>query len=162
MRRLLPFPILSAILFVVWLVIAADYGAAHIALAALLAISIPLVTRRATDRGERVASWGAALRLVLVVLWDIVVANAVVARRVLGRIERLRPGFVIVPVDTEHAHVMTLFAAIITMTPGTVSCELDAQNRTILVHALDLDDPERAVADMKARYERPLKEIFGC
>jgi multicomponent K+:H+ antiporter subunit E len=31
-----------------------------------------------------------------------------------------------------------------------------------LVHVLDLDDPGVLVAEIKRRYERPLKEIFEC
>jgi multicomponent K+:H+ antiporter subunit E len=30
------------------------------------------------------------------------------------------------------------------------------------VHVLDLADPDGLVSEIKHRYERPLKEIFGC
>jgi multicomponent K+:H+ antiporter subunit E len=162
MKRLFPFPALSGLLFVAWFVIAADYSASHLVLAALLAVAIPILVRPVTQRGAHVHRWSVALKLVFIVLWDIVVANVTVARMVLGRVSRLKPGFVPVPVDTDNVHVMTLFASIITMTPGTVSCEVDAERRVILVHALDVDDIEQAARDMKARYEAPLKEIFRC
>ena len=38
---------------------------------------------------------------------------------------------------------------------------VDDDRRQILVHALDCSDPAAMVADMKQRYEAPLKEIFG-
>ena len=56
---------------------------------------------------------------------------------------------------------ITLLAAVITTTPGTVSCVVDEERREILVHALDCDDVAAAAAQMKLRYERPLMEIFG-
>jgi multicomponent K+:H+ antiporter subunit E len=46
------------------------------------------------------------------------------------------------------------------MTPGTVSCDLAADGRSLLVHCLDAPDPDLAVRQMKLRYEARLKEIF--
>ena len=48
----------------------------------------------------------------------------------------------------------------ITMTPGTVSCDLSADGRSLLVHCLDAPDAEDTVRQMKERYEDRLKEIF--
>jgi multicomponent K+:H+ antiporter subunit E len=53
-----------------------------------------------------------------------------------------------------------VLAATITMTPGTVSSDLSADGRSLLVHCLDAKDGEEAVRQMKSRYEARLKEIF--
>jgi multicomponent K+:H+ antiporter subunit E len=100
------------------------------------------------------------LRLGLRVLWDIVLSNLEVARRVLGPEARLRPGFVWVPLAVRNPYAITTLAAIITLTPGTVSAELSADRRYLLVHALHLEDPEALVRAIKARYEAALLEIF--
>ncbi len=47
------------------------------------------------------------------------------------------------------------------MTPGTVSADLDRERRHLLVHSLDVDDPDEAIRTIKQRYEAPLKQIFG-
>jgi multicomponent K+:H+ antiporter subunit E len=46
------------------------------------------------------------------------------------------------------------------MTPGTLSCAIAPDGRSLVVHALHLDDAEALVAQIKQRYEAPLKEIF--
>jgi multicomponent K+:H+ antiporter subunit E len=61
-----------------------------------------------------------------------------------------------------HPDAVALFASIIAITPGTVVADVDDARTRILVHVLDLEDPEQLVAEIKHRYERPLKEIFGC
>ena len=94
-------------------------------------------------------------------VWDIVVANLAVARRVLGPV-RLKPGFIEVPLDVTQPDVVALLASIIAITPGTVVADVDGARTRILVHVLDLDDPGVLVAEIKRRYERPLKEIFEC
>jgi len=47
-----------------------------------------------------------------------------------------------------------------TSTPGTVSADLSADGRALLVHCLEAPDPEGVVATIKERYERRLREIF--
>jgi multicomponent K+:H+ antiporter subunit E len=162
MKRWLPFPLLSAVLAACWLLLAAEISVAHILLAALLAVSIPLLVAPFLDHLPRVISPLAAARLILLVTWDIVLANVAVARLVLGPTARLRPAFIHVPLALSNPQSIALLASIITMTPGTVSSDIDPERRTLLVHVLDCADAEQLVADIKHRYEEPLLEIFGC
>jgi multicomponent K+:H+ antiporter subunit E len=160
MKRILPHPLLSVVLFTLWLVTSASLAPAHIILALLLAIMIPLLVH--PSGAVRLARPWTALRLMLVVAWDIIVANVVVARLVLGSMDRPRPAFVEVPLDTRHPYVITLLASIITIVPGSLSVDIDEARTHILVHALDVDDPAHFIAEIKQRYEQPLKEIFRC
>ncbi|MDP3604513.1 MAG: Na+/H+ antiporter subunit E, partial [Polaromonas sp.] len=59
-----------------------------------------------------------------------------------------------------HPTAISLLASIITTTPGTVSCLIDEERKHILVHALDCSDPLQMAADIKTRYENPLRAIF--
>ena len=124
--------------------------------------SVPLALARTLPGLLRLRRPGLALRFALLVLWDIVVANVKVAVLVLGPQSRLKPGFVTVPLDLRDGGVATILAGIITLTPGTVSMAIDEGITRIDVHVLDLDDEPALVAEIKRRYEQPLKEIFGC
>jgi multicomponent K+:H+ antiporter subunit E len=97
-----------------------------------------------------------------VVLYDIVAANIEVARLVLGPIGRLRPAFVEVPLAVSNPHVATILGSIVSLTPGTVSVDVDLSAQILHIHALDVADPARLARAIKDRYERPLQEIFGC
>jgi multicomponent K+:H+ antiporter subunit E len=81
---------------------------------------------------------------------------------VLGPLDRLDPAFVEVPLDLDDPFIATLLGSIVSLTPGTVSIEVDHDRRLLHVHALDVDDPATLIATIKARYEAPLKEIFRC
>ena len=94
------------------------------------------------------------------VLWDIVVSNLQVARRLLGSLEGLQSGEVWVPLDLTQPRAIGLLAAVITMTPGTLSCGLSEDGRQLRVHALELDDPEALIAQIKTRYEAPIRELL--
>ena len=111
---------------------------------------------------ERAHFGRAAMILVLVrrVLWDILLSNIEVARRILGPERALTPAFVWLPLDLTNIHAITALASIITLTPGTVSAELSDDRRHLLIHCFNLGDADRLRATIKARYEAPLKEIF--
>ena len=160
MKRWLPAPLLSATLFAVWLLLNSSVDAAHLVLGALVAIVVPWFTERLRPERPRIRRPLVILRLGLVVLWDIVMSNIEVARRILGPEEAIRPAFVWLPLDLTDPHAIVSLAGIITMTPGTLSAELSADRRHLLVHAFNVDDEAALIAQMKARYEAPLKEIF--
>lgn len=162
MRRLLPHPIASFFILLVWLGLHSSLAPLYLVSGVLLAVLLPVLLNRALDDPVRIRRLGVALGLGAVVLWDIVVANLAVARRVLGPLGRLRPGFIEVPLDLAHPDAVALLASIIAITPGTVVADVDDGRTRILVHVLDLDDPGQLIAEIKHRYERPLKEIFGC
>ncbi len=159
--RLLPAPLLSAALFVTWLLLNQSASLGHLALAALLAVVVPWFTEPLRPERPRLARPALIVRLGLVVLWDIVKSNIDVAKRILGPQAAIRSGFVWVPLSIRDPHGILALAGIITMTPGTLSAELTDDRCHLLVHALNVDDPAALVADIKARYEQPLMQIFA-
>lgn len=155
-----PHPVTSAALLVMWLILNSTLSIAHVLLGLVLGWSIPWATRAIWNRQMQFRQPAVALRLIATVLYDIVVANLIVAKLILGPVRALRPGFVRVPLDVQHPYAIWTLASIITLTPGTVSSVLSEDRRSLLVHALDLDDEDALVAQIKERYEMPLKEIF--
>jgi multicomponent K+:H+ antiporter subunit E len=158
--RLLPHPRLSALLALTWLALNNTLDPAHVLLAAGIALVMPLLTGRFLPDLPRLRAPGTVLRLLLVVLGDILVANLEVARRILGRESALRPAFVQVPLDLRDPLGIATLAAIVTLTPGTLSADLTDGGARLIVHALHVEDAARLVATIKQRYEAPLRAIF--
>jgi multicomponent K+:H+ antiporter subunit E len=153
-------PVLSVLLGASWLALSHSLAVVHLLSALLIGLIVPRMIHPFLDAGHRIA-WGPALRLAGVVLWDIVMSNITVAKLVLGPQHRMKPAWLPVPLASDHRRVNALFATIITTTPGTVSCVIDETRGEILVHALNCDDPQAMIQDMKSRYEAPLLEVFG-
>lgn len=160
--RWLPNPLMSVLLLVVWTLLWHSLAPAVVLLGALIAWAIPLFTHRFWPNPPHVASLRAALRFAPVVVWDIVVANIAVARLILGPPGRLRPRFYRVPIELEDELAITLLGGIISLTPGTVTTDVSEDRKALIVHGLDVPDEAEAVRTIKNRYEKPLKEIFGC
>jgi multicomponent K+:H+ antiporter subunit E len=161
-RRLLPQPLLSLTVFLLWTAISNAASPGRLLLGALLAFAVPLLTRRFWPDPPRLLRPGLALRFCGVVAADIFVANWRVARRVIGPLHQLSPAFVEVPLEIHDPFLATLLASVVSLTPGTVAIDVDRQRWVMLVHALDAPDPQALVEEIKARYELPLKEMFAC
>jgi multicomponent Na+:H+ antiporter subunit E len=79
---------------------------------------------------------------------ELLVANATVAREVLTPGMRLEPAIIVVPTSCTTDVQMMLLANTITMTPGTLSLEVDTVTRELYVHGLFVRDRERFIADI--------------
>jgi len=157
-----PHPWLSLLLLLVWLLLNDSLAPGQILLGAVLGVLIPLFAKRFWQQTPELRRPFSALQLAGLVLYDIVVANFVVARIVLGPSSAVKPAFVRVPLDVTGDFAITLLASVVSLTPGTVSAELDDRRRYLLVHALSEEDPDALVHRIKSRYERHVKEILAC
>jgi multicomponent K+:H+ antiporter subunit E len=160
-KRILPHPGLSALLLLIWLLMLNALSMGGLVLGSIFAIVIPLFTA-AFWPDRPLMKWGLPLLgFLLLVLRDIVVANFHVARLILFRRNaELRTAWLSIPLDLRSAEAITLLAGTISLTPGTVSADISTDGRFLLVHALDVADPEAEIANIKSRYERRLMEIF--
>lgn len=158
----LPHPVLSVIILVMWLLLADHPGAGSVLVGAALALAVPLFARIFLPVRPDVRSAVALARFLPRFLWDVVVANFQVAYLILDVRRRPRPHWLVIPLELEDPHAITALANVISLTPGTVSSELGPRRRTLLVHALDVENPDQEVARIRTRYEQPLKEIFEC
>lgn len=158
--RLLPHPLLSLSLWAMWLLLNNTLAMGHVVLGLILAILIPWFSQRFWPEGICIHQPLTLLRFMGIVMWDILVANITVARWVLGSNDKLQPAWLSIPLDIQSPLGISLLANTISLTPGTVSCDLSADQRSLLVHALHVEDRDAVIADMKRRYEQPLMEVF--
>jgi len=161
MKRLVPAPLLSAVLLALWLLLNRTLGAGHVLLGLALALAIPWLTAGLRPVPVRIRRPGVALRLLGRVLLDALRSNLAVARLVLRPGSRRHPaGFVHVPLTLRDPNALAVLALIVCLTPGTAWAELSMDRSVLLLHALEVDDAAQMAAQIKARYEQPLMEIF--
>lgn len=158
---LFPHPLLTLLLAVVWTLLQNNISAGMVVFGIILGIIIPKITASWwPDRPSGIRPFK-AIAYMMVVIWDIMVANVQVAWIVLTRPNsKLRPAWVVVPLDLRQPEAITVLAGTITLTPGTISADLSCDGHSLLVHTLDTDDPDGVRDEIKQRYERRLKEIF--
>jgi len=160
MKRWLPFPLISALLLAMWLLLNRTLAFGDVLLGALLAWAAGLALS-ALQSPHPVRRPRAAVALAASVLVDIVRSNIAVARIVLNLGNRGRAaGFVHIPLKLSSPAGLAALACIITATPGTSWVRLDSKRAILMIHVLDLVDENTWIGIVQNRYEPRLLEIF--
>lgn len=160
LRRWFPSIPLTLTILAFWMVMNDAFDPAHFLFALFLGWVVPLFAARLDREYARIGSLRRVPRLLVLLLWDIIVSNVVVAGQVLGRETRIHPGFVWYPLEIANIHGIAALSSIITLTPGTVTAALSTDRKYLLIHVLNLEDEAALVAGIKQRYEHPLMEVF--
>lgn len=161
MKRWFPAPLLSAGLFVLWIMLSRSLGAGTVLLGLLLAFVLPLLARSLRPAGPPVRRPVLLARLILRVGGHVVLSGVGVARGALrARSNPPRGRFVVIPLELRDDHALAALAMITAVIPGTVWCELAPDRSRLLLHVFDLTDEAAFIAHYKADYEHPLKEIL--
>ncbi|OIP66891.1 hypothetical protein AUK42_07400 [Candidatus Atribacteria bacterium CG2_30_33_13] len=95
-------------------------------------------------------------------LWECFKANLDVAYRVLHPRLPINPGIVKVKVELKTDTALTFLANSITLTPGTMSVDIDKENGILYIHWINVKtkDIESATRIIVERFEKILKKIF--
>lgn len=162
MRKLLPAPLLSLALLVMWLLLVRSYTLGQVLLGALAGWAMPWFFASLRPHRPRIRRPLVLARYILTVGWDVLLSNLQVLRGVL-RVSARAPaqdGFVTIPLQLRDPSALAALAMVTTVVPGTVWCELARDGSALLLHVWDLEDKAAFIARYKQRYEQPLIEIF--
>lgn len=95
----------------------------------------------------------AVIDLAAVFLRELALSAWSVIKLVLSRSPQPQPAIIAVPLDVKSDLGITLFANLVTLTPGTTSVHVSADRRTLFVHAIDAVDEAATLAAMKQSFE---------
>jgi multicomponent K+:H+ antiporter subunit E len=155
-------PVFALVLLLMWLLLNNTVSIGHIVLGTFISCVLLTVAYPLRPLQPRMRHGWVLISLVLHVFADIVRSNIGVARVVLGLTagREVHSGFIDVPLDLHDPHGLAALSMIITCTPGTVWVERSTEKGTLTIHVLDLIDESEWIERIKARYERPLMEVF--
>ncbi|KMK77538.1 Na+/H+ antiporter subunit E [Alkalihalobacillus pseudalcaliphilus] len=101
----------------------------------------------------------ALFKLIILFLIELIKANIDVLRVVLKPKLDNQPGIVAVPTQLTTDWEISLLAALISLTPGTLSMDFSSDGKLIYVHALDVPDKEQMIRDIHQSFERAIMEV---
>ena len=161
LNRIVPAPFLSAALLALWLFVASSMSAGQVVLGLVLALLLPLLTTKVRPSMVRVRRPVVAARYLVTVAYDVVHSNFEVACDVVfSRWRRPQPKFVVIPLELRDPVALAVLAMVTTVVPGTVWSELALGRSALLLHVWNVSDETDFIVRYKARYEKPLREIF--
>ena len=161
MTRLIPHPLLSAALVLMWLLLT-RFSPGHLVLGTAIALVAGWSVQHLHPARPRIRRWSAIPQLMGIVVWDILKSNVSVARVLLLGPEHpaYHSGFVELELKLREQNALALLAMILTATPGTAWLEFEAEDGRLLLHVLDLRSEDDWQVLIQDRYEALLMEIF--
>lgn len=161
LKTLFPSPLTSASVFAIWILLARSSSVGQILLGLVLALVIPRMTRNLRPTRVRVRHPLVVVRYILTVGYDVLKSNLEVAWGVLRwRWKQPNYKFVVIPLELRDPVGLAALAMVTTVVPGTVWSELALDRSAVMLHVWDVKEDEAFIAFYKARYEKPLREIF--
>ena len=94
-------------------------------------------------------------------LWELLLSNLRVAIEVLSPGHNMQPRVLAIPLDACDPSEITLFANLLSLTPGTLSLDVSSDRCVLYVHAMYARDAEQARREIKTLEHRLLDVMRG-
>ena len=161
-RRVLPYPLLSAFLLIMWLLLNQSLSPGHLILGSIIGVAGGLAISSLQIPSGQVRNLHLLVQFAFIVLYDIIRSNIAVAGLILtnGRHGKRTSGFVLIELELRNPNGLAVLACIVTATPGTAWLDYDSERNMLILHVFDLLDEEEWRQIIRGRYESMLMEIF--
>lgn len=153
--------------FLTWCLLTWIPDAQHLAVGALVSVAVALLTGDLFINRPHIIKhperyWYFIVYYLPVLIWECLKANFDVAGRVLHPALPIKPGIVKVKTKLRSDIGLTFLANSITLTPGTMSVDIDKDNNVLYVHWINVKttDPAGATRIIVERFEKILEKIF--
>lgn len=160
MTRLVPHPVLSLFLVVLWLMLT-RFSLGYLILGTVLSLVAGWAYTALHPATPRIRRWRVIPRLVVTLVRDVVHSNIHVSRLLLTeRRGRRESAFIRIPLKIRNENALALLAIILTATPGTAWLEFGSDSGILTLHIFDASQADHYRRMIGQTYEPLLMEIF--
>lgn len=147
----------NMLLALLWVILSGNYSISNLVAGMLLSyLVLAYVARDKPMFANYFGKLPQIIRFILFFIWDLIKANARVAHDVLTPTHLMRPGVIAIPLDLKDDAGISLFANLITVTPGSLALDVSSDRKVLYVHMMYLDSEARQLAELKALEARVL------
>lgn len=152
--------LLNILLALAWTALTGQFDPVNFMSGFVLGYLVLWLVQRVTGPSNYFKKVYQIISFVLFFVGALIRANLRVAYEVITLTHTMRPGVVAVPLELQTDAAITLLANLITLTPGTLSLDVSADQRVLYVHTMYVDDVEQFRREIKEGFERRVKEVF--
>jgi multicomponent Na+:H+ antiporter subunit E len=152
--------LINVVLALVWAALTGDFSPGGLSIGFILGYLVLYLIRGALGPTTYFAKVGQVLGFSGFVLWEIILANLRVARRVLLPRHTMQPRVIAVPLETCTDTEIAVLANLISLTPGTLSLDVSDDRCVLYVHVLYSPDAERSRQEIKSGFEQRILALM--
>jgi len=143
----------------VWMFLVNDYSTSSFIVGYVVGLLIIFALRRFFSRRFYLYNVIAVIKLVFIFFKELVLSNLSVFKVIMSPKLNMRPGIFALETELEKDWEITLLANLITLTPGTLVVDVSDDNKTLYIHAMDINDVEQVRKDIKNSFEKAIQEV---
>lgn len=151
--------LLNFLIAVVWMFLSSSMTAGTFIIGYLIGILLIFLMRRYFKEKFYLVWVWAAIKLTVIFFRELVLSNITVLRIVLKPKMDIEPVIFAFPTDLRQDWEITLLSNLITLTPGTLVVHVSDDQRTLYIHAIDVDDVDEEINSIKHSFETAIKEV---
>lgn len=151
--------VLNVFLAFMWMFIKVSYDFSSFVKGYFFGLLIIFVFRRFFNSRFYLGRVFAVIKLTLIFLRELILSNFAVVKVVLKPKLDMRPGIFAYETVLTKDWEITLLSSLITLTPGTLVVEVSDDNKTLYIHAMDIEDVEDAISSIKLSFEKAILEV---
>jgi multisubunit Na+/H+ antiporter MnhE subunit len=103
----------------------------------------------------------ALIRLVVNFVKESIVSGGITTLIILRGGKALQPGFVRMSYGDLGETAANFLGALVSLTPGTTTVDIDPERRELLLHLLDVTRAEQTLASIRRDFLLPVRALFG-
>jgi multicomponent Na+:H+ antiporter subunit E len=150
----------NILLAISWMLLAGELNAETFIEGIIIGFIILWVSRSALGGSKYFSKIPLAVKFIFYFIKELIKANMIVAYDIITPKDYMKPGIVAIPLDAKSDLEITLFANLITLTPGTLSLDVSNDKKTLYVHGLYVNDKESFTRELKGGLEKRLLEVL--
>lgn len=146
-------------LAIIWMLLRNEFSPIEFFIGYVVGIALLFVLRRFLTFDFYFRRVIAIFKLIILFLWELILANIDVIKIVLSPKLDIQPGIIAVPTKLKTDWEVTLLASLISLTPGTLSMYFSEDGRTLYVHSIHVPDKEAMIKQIHNTFERAIMEV---
>lgn len=150
--------VLNLLIAVIWMFLA-DFTFPNLLFGYLIGLVLLFAFSRFIPGAFYFKKVGAIIVLAGLFCKELVLANLEVLKWVYKPGMEMHSGIMALPTDLTDSREITLLANLITLTPGTLTVDVSADNDYLYVHAIDMPDVDESIRDIKETFEKAIMEV---
>lgn len=152
--------LLNFFIAVVWMFMSSSLTPSTFIIGYIIGLLMIIMTRRYFAGRLYIWRVWSAIKLTLIFLKELVLSNVSVLLLVMKPdLSTIQPMIFALPTELEKDWEITLLSSLITLTPGTIVIHVSDDQRTLYIHAIDVDDVDEAIESIKNTFEKAIMEV---
>lgn len=152
-------PWMILFLTVIWCGFSNDFSLSNIILGGFFSIICHLIINITTNRVKYHVKFFPLVSLVGLIIWELILSSIIVSCEIIGISNKRNPKIVKINCNSKHAVEKAMLVNLISLTPGTLTIDINEDENIIYVHTMFSDD-ERFVSFVHDKLEKKIAKVF--